>query len=153
MHMAQRPEEDSLHDVNNIHHYPMNWRKNICPGLFAVSIISFFSFTTNCLNVLSLCSCIKHEMSRNMKNVHRSWITWRGMLEDRSILIMTCTSQSMVLLTHTENTDIFTILFLKPSGTGKMGDHLANISMVAENCQSKNPHFEGIIYYYFYFYL
>ena len=32
-----------------------------------------------------------------------------------------------------------------------MGDHLANISMVAENCQSKNPHFEGIIYYYFLF--
>ena len=23
MHMAQRPEEDSLHDVNNIHHYPV----------------------------------------------------------------------------------------------------------------------------------
>ena len=72
------------------------------------------------------------------------------MLEDRSILFMTCT-QSMVLLTHTENTDIFTIVFLKPSGTGKMGDHLANISVVAETCQSKNPHFEGIIFYYFLF--
>ena len=72
------------------------------------------------------------------------------MFEDRSILFMTCT-QSMVLLTQTENTDIFTIDFLKPSGTGKMGDHLANISMVAENCPSKNPHFEGIIFYYFLF--
>lgn len=74
------------------------------------------------------------------------------MLEDRSILFMTCTQSMMllVLLTHTENTDIFTIVFLKTSGTGKMGDHLANISMGAEN-QSKNPHFEVIIFYYFLF--
>ena len=74
------------------------------------------------------------------------------MLEDRSILFMTCT-QSMVLLTHTENTDIFTIVFLKPSGTGKMGDHLANISVVAETCQSKNPIFKELFFIIFYFYM
>ena len=51
--------------------------------------------------------------------------TCHGKLEDRSILCMTCT-QSIVLLTQTENTDIVTIVFLKPSGMGQMQDHLTH---------------------------
>lgn len=84
-----------------------------------------FFIATNWFNALSIYGWITHEMCRIMKDKHGSWNTCHGKLEDRSILCMTCT-QSIVLLTQTENTDIVTIVFLKPLGMGQMEDHLPN---------------------------
>ena len=41
-------------------------------------------------------------------------------------------------MTQTENTDVFTIVFLRPSETGKIEDHLANIHVSASNIRLRN---------------